>query len=100
MIVFGMVWIGVMGLIIYGLWNRLMPSIFGLPVISFWQALGLLVLSRVLFGRFGGWGRRMRRSRFIRGWRDLTPEERQRFHQAMESRHGGHCDDGEAAEKV
>lgn len=32
------------------LWNWLMPEIFGLTSITFWQALGLLVLSKILFG--------------------------------------------------
>jgi hypothetical protein len=103
LILFGIVWIGVMGLIIFGLWNRLMPSIFGLPVISFWQALGLLVLSRVLLGRSGGWGRgwRGRRPRFAHGWNNLTPEERERFRRAMESRFGGKFgDDSGTTEKA
>jgi hypothetical protein len=34
------------------LWNWLMPSIFGLGVITFWQAFGLVVLGRILFGGF------------------------------------------------
>lgn len=42
------------------LWNWLMPTIFNLPVITFWQAAGILVLSRILFrgGHGGGMGRR------------------------------------------
>jgi hypothetical protein len=87
-------------LVTAGLWNLLMPAIFGLPAIGFWQALGLLVLSRVLFGRYGGWGRRMANSRFSRGWKNLTPEERQRFSQAMGSRCGGSFGEGEPAEKA
>lgn len=35
------------------LWNHLMPGIFGLPPISFWQAVGLLALSWILFGGLG-----------------------------------------------
>ena len=35
------------------LWNWLMPTIFGLTIISFWQALGLFALMRILFGSFG-----------------------------------------------
>jgi hypothetical protein len=77
-----------------------MPAIFGLPAISFWQALGLLVLSRVLFGGFGGWGRGMHKSRFARGWKDLTPEERQRFSHAMEPCRPGNCRDDEAPKEV
>lgn len=42
------------------LWNWLMPAIFNLPVISIWQAAGLIILSHILFrgGRMGGGGRR------------------------------------------
>jgi hypothetical protein len=39
----------VMGTMIYVLWNWLMPDIFGLKIISFWQALGLYYLSYALF---------------------------------------------------
>ena len=80
-IVFAAVALGVVGLITFGLWNALMPAIFHLPAISFWQAVGLLLLSLILFGRLGG--PQMRKSRFVRGWNDLTPEERERFRQAM-----------------
>jgi hypothetical protein len=40
------------GLVLMWLWNWLMPEIFGLPVISFWQAWGLVVLSHILFKTF------------------------------------------------
>ena len=61
------------------LWNWLMPAIFGLGVISFWQSLGLIVLSRLLLGGFGKMGpkapgcgpRRMKQHPFA----DRTPEE-------------------------
>lgn len=99
-VLFGIVWVGIMGLVIVGLWNVLMPAILGLPAISFWQALGLFLLSRVLFGRSGGWGPRMRKTRFVRGWKDLTPEERERFSRAMGPRRPGNFGEGEAAEKV
>ena len=51
----------VMGFVIMGLWNWLMPTIFGLGMITFWQALGLLILGRLLLGGFRkhrhfGWG--------------------------------------------
>jgi len=82
-VVFAIVAAGVMGLITFGLWNLLMPQILGLPAISFWQALGLLMLSRILFGGHGWWGRRMRRARMSGGWEGLTPEERRRFREAM-----------------
>jgi hypothetical protein len=87
------------------LWNHLMPAIFGLHAISFWQALGLLVLSRLLFGRFRGrpgfgWDWRARfawnlspegRERFRAGlhrWHHMTPEEREKFRAEMCSPRG------------
>ncbi len=51
MAVFG---VAVFGFIVMSLWNWLLPGIFGLPAIGFWQALGLLVLSKILFGGFRG----------------------------------------------
>jgi|SRR5271166_778817 len=100
-VLFGILFFGVMGLVIFGLWNALIPAILGLPKISFWQALGLFILSRVLFGRFGGhWGSKMGRPRFVRGWSRLTPEERQRFRDAMGSRCPKSFGEPEAPEKV
>ncbi len=79
MVLFGIVAVAVLGLIIMGLWNALLPPILRLPEINFWQALGLFVLSRIFFGHFGG----RRKPRFARGWDSLTPDERQRFRHAM-----------------
>lgn len=42
------------GWIVQYLWNWLMPALFGLPVVTFWQAAGLVLLSRLLFGNIGG----------------------------------------------
>jgi hypothetical protein len=64
------------------LWNWLLPPLFGAPEVTFWQALGLLALCRILvggFGRHGGYRRRMDH---------LTPEERERFRQRMRERFG------------
>ena len=70
------------------LWNWLMPAIFGLGVISFWQALGILVLCRLLFGSFGGRHHRMHgrqrggkhgRHHIREKWMKMTPEERKEF---------------------
>ena len=38
------------GLFVKWLWNALMPGIFGLPEIGYWQAVGLVVLAHILFG--------------------------------------------------
>lgn len=45
--------VGLLGSLVMWLWNWLMPMIFGLPVLTFWQAVGLLVLCRLLVGNIG-----------------------------------------------
>ena len=78
----------VFGFLVMSLWNWLAPAVFGLRTITFWQALGILILSKVLFGGFRGrpgghWRRRMRDR-----WQQMTPEEREKFRQGMVSRCG------------
>lgn len=41
------------GYVVQWLWNGLLPPLFGLPSVTFWQALGLLALCRILFCGFG-----------------------------------------------
>lgn len=57
-IVLGIVALTVIGLVTQLLWNWLVPALFSGPVITYWQALGLLVLSRILFWGFGRGGSR------------------------------------------
>jgi hypothetical protein len=71
------------GGVVYQLWNWLVPTIFGWRPVTFWQALGLLALCRILFGGLGRHvGYRSRR------WEHMTPEERERFRQGMRRRFG------------
>ena len=51
-----MAFIVIGGVIVQWLWNWLLPDIFGLRRVTFWEALGLLALSRILFGGFGKGG--------------------------------------------
>jgi len=73
------------GWVVMSLWNWLLPALFGWPQVTFWQALGILALSRILFGGFGmhGPGHSMRRH-MGKHREDLTPEERERFKQGIE----------------
>lgn len=75
--------------VVMSLWNVLMPAIFAVRAISFWQALGLLVLSKILFGGFRGYrgvpGRGHWRRRMMERWGQMTPEEREKFKQGMRS---------------
>ena len=80
------VWI--FGEVVMHLWNWLLPMLFGWRQITFWQALGLLVLCRILFGGWGGGsGSRSRRGKGER-WERMTPEERDKFREWTRSRCG------------
>jgi hypothetical protein len=78
------------GELVMHLWNWLLPAIFGWKAITFWQALGLLVLCRILFGSFGNGGGHKA------GWRErrammlesLTPEEREKLRGKLRARCG------------
>src|SRR5438046_888413 len=78
------------GEVVLHLWNWLLPPLFGWREITFWQALGLLALCRILFGGFGfhGSGRSSFRRRMEERCEHLTPEERERFRQRMRERFG------------
>ena len=80
----------VFGFVVMSLWNWLAPVVFGVRTINFGQALGILVLSKILFGGFRGWpgyGGHWRR-RLSARWEQMTPEEREKFRQGMASRCG------------
>ena len=82
--------INLFGFAIMQLWNWLMPAIFGLKAITFLQALGLLLLSKILFGGFhrhGGGGRGWRRHMEAR-WATMSEEEREKFRAGMRGRRG------------
>jgi len=76
------------GEVVEHLWNWLLPPLFGWRDITFWQALGLLALCRILFGGFGGSGRSNFRRRMAERREHMTPEERERFRQGMRARCG------------
>ena len=90
--------IAIGGEVVLQLWNWLLPPLFGFRQITFWQALGLLALCRILLGGFGvhGSGRSSVRRRVADRladrmgdrWDAMTPEERERFRQGMRGRCG------------
>lgn len=55
----------VFGLVLRELWNWLMPEIFGLGTIDYWQAVGIFVLGKLLFGGCGHGGSKNRREKKI-----------------------------------
>jgi hypothetical protein len=80
--------------VVMSLWNLILVNVLHVGVITFWQALGILVLSKILFGGFrGGWRGRGHmhgpwRKEMIEKWQTMSPEEREKFQQDWKSRCG------------
>jgi hypothetical protein len=91
---------GIGGWLVMHLWNWLLPALFGWRMITFWQALAMLVLCRILFGGVSGRGMHRRYSGRRMGgrWGNMTPEERERFRQGMRERCGFGPPAGESRE--
>ncbi|HEV8538109.1 MAG TPA: hypothetical protein VGR15_04205 [Bacteroidota bacterium] len=74
-----------LGFVTMQLWNSIVPDVFHGPAVSFWQAVGLLLLSHILLRgwgpwRFGnGWRRDRWRHRFEEKLATMTPEDREKF---------------------
>ncbi|MFZ6876007.1 hypothetical protein ACO0LF_28430 [Undibacterium sp. Di27W] len=89
--------VSALGWVVMMLWNWLMPALFvGARNIDFLQALGLLVLSKILFGGMrghGGWHKHGGLHDHHRRWEKLTPEEREKFRHGMFGRRK-HRDEG------
>lgn len=88
--------VGLVGFVTMSLWNWLVPGLFSGPVINFWQALGLLVLSKLLLGGFtkggGPWGEKGRqrwKEKMKEKMQHMTPEEKERFRQNFSKCMGG-----------
>ena len=81
--------------VVMGLWNAILPVVLGVKTITFIQALGILVLSKILFGGFrGGWrGARSHewRQKMKDKWDTMTPEQRDHFKAEWKNRCGGRC---------
>ena len=79
-----------LGFVVMGLWNNVLAVVLNIPVITFWQALGILVLSKILFGGFKGscgghrgghWKKEIQEK-----WHTMTPEEREKIKQEWRNR--------------
>ncbi|MFO1526770.1 MAG: hypothetical protein U1F16_12465 [Turneriella sp.] len=82
--VIGTAFVAAFGALTMYLWNALIPDLFHGPVLNFWQACGLIVLSHILFrgGGFkhgGGWHHRKWKQGFEAKLAAMTPEEREKF---------------------
>lgn len=83
--------VAALGGVVMLLWNCLLPDLFiGAQPVSYWQALGVLLLSKILFGSFRGgchrgWGEHRH------GWENLNPEERERLRSQFRGRWSRWC---------
>jgi hypothetical protein len=91
----GVLAIFLIGFVTMSLWNWLVPVLFNGPIITFWQALGLLLLSKLLFWGFGGkkqwhshgpqaedhW-----KNKFYNKFSSMTPEERSALKEKMKEK--------------
>jgi hypothetical protein len=97
-VVFALVALAILGGVVMLLWNAVVPELFtGARTIDYPHAVGLLILSRILFGGFrghgggGGWHGGWRGRHHWARWQAMTPEEREQFHQRL--RPGMHAPD-------
>lgn len=79
--------------VVMQLWNNLLPAILHVSAITFWQAMGIFILCKILFGfgkggrGFGGrGGAPWMRHRMEEKLKNMSPEERERFKQKMGDR--------------
>jgi len=85
-IVVGSLFFFVFGYVVQFLWNGVMPAIFGVAHLTFWRAIGLLLLARILVGGFhprhgGHWGRRhgLSRRQYEDWWSDVGQQSFQEY---------------------
>jgi Ca2+/H+ antiporter, TMEM165/GDT1 family len=93
-LLFGTVAVIVFGFVVMSLWNNILVAVTGVKAITFLQALGILLLSKILFGGFGGGGKGWRggpawKEKMKQRWDKMTPEERDKFKAEWKNRCGG-----------
>lgn len=88
-ILFGLLAVALFTLLTQQLWNWLVPALFAGPIITFWQALGILALSKILFagfgkrGCYGPRGHHSWKGRLHEKFSNMSPDEREAFKQRM-----------------
>lgn len=78
---------------VFELWNHVLADVLGVKLITYWQALGILVLARILFGGFPfrrgpGFGPPWRHHKMMEQWQSMTPEQREKLREEMRQRCG------------
>lgn len=79
-----------LGAVVMWLWNAILPSLLGIKFITYWQAVGLLVLCKILFGSFRPGGSSGRPSHGRAYWKDkwgtMNEEEKMKFKEEWKKR--------------
>lgn len=68
--------------IVMWLWNMVLPNILEVKTITYWQAMGILILSKILFGGFCGFKKHhhnIHKNNFFHKLKNMTQEEREKF---------------------
>jgi hypothetical protein len=77
------------GWIVMLLWNAILVPVLQVGALSFWQATGLLVLTRILFGSMGGRGCKGRggsSAGFKQKWMHMSDDEKIKFREEWKRR--------------
>src|ERR1700761_6136033 len=86
--------LSVVSFVVMSLWNYLLPGILHVGLITFWQAMGIFILCKILFGFGKGGGHRhmggapWMRHKWAEKFKNMTPEQREMFRAKMEQRCG------------
>lgn len=106
-ILMGMAFIAILALvsaIVMLLWNAIIPSVIGWSTVTYWQSVGILILSRILFGKFGRPGKHHHKcckkgdkyGHIHEKMHNMSPEERREYIRSQMSRHKKYwCNDTE-----
>src|SRR5438270_1691595 len=84
---FAILGVFVFGGIVMLLWNNALSPVLHISAITFWQGLGILVLSKILFSSFGGRGGYRRHSwKEKMMWENMTPEQKEKLKEEWKKR--------------
>ena len=92
--VFALAFVALISWAVMTLWNNVLVAVVHVGTVTFWQAAGIFVLSKILFtgfrgGHGGSWGRREWRQKMHQKWMTMSPEEKEKFRDEWKTRCGG-----------
>jgi hypothetical protein len=98
------VFLAVISMLVMQLWNNILPQIIHVEPINFWEAGGIFVLCKILFGfgRMGGFGqgKGQWKDRLAERVQTMTPEERERFKDKLSNRKFDWCEKPKKADET